>query len=237
MRQIFIISILSLCTLTVMPAFAEDGIMADEPGTSITLPFTLTGVWVNPTDNSMENGLSVLSEPWPSYSGSLITYIDLYDPAYGLDSTKSYRMTNIAFCIKDKGNYNGVESSRVIIQEWFNGWPTETNLFNEEFDTSGWGFPPDYAWTDPMAITDTSFVLPAEFAIGWHIHWPTSGAFADYWFGLDEDAPTGNFYYYNDQWLHMSPYDGAFGIMFEVEEYGSSNLESASFGEIKAIFQ
>ncbi|MEN8207930.1 MAG: hypothetical protein ABFR50_01640 [Candidatus Fermentibacteria bacterium] len=236
MKRISVLSVL-LFALAVSTGFSEEEIMADESGTSVALPSSLDGIWVNPTDNTMENGLAVLSAPWPNYSGSLITYINLYDPAYGLDPNTSYRLTSVEFCIKDRGNQYGVESSRVIIQEWFEGAPTETNLFNEEFDASNWGYPPDYSWTDPISIIDSTVVLPAEFAIGWHILWPSAGAFADYYLGLDTDAPQGNYYFYNGQWCSMTPYDGAFGVRFEVEVYGSSSLQSATFAEIKALFR
>jgi hypothetical protein len=229
MKMMFLVMCIALGVST---SFANEGIEADDPVGSVAAPVSLRGIWVNPTDDTMENGLSVLAHPWPDYQGSMITYINLHDPAHGLDPSKDYQITNIQFCIKHKDdNYYNVDESRIIIQEWGGDAPTETNLYEQLFDTDGWGYPEDYTWTDPVPITEPYPVLPSEFAIGWHIYWPVGGAFANWWLGLDEDAPIGNWYYYQGEWRHMTPYDGAFGVRFEVEEVNTANVD----GDISSV--
>ena len=231
-ERFYFIVIVLLLTST---GIAENGIQSDESESIWITPAPPKGTWVDPTDGTMENGLSFLYEPWPSYSGSAINYIDLYDAAYGLDPAKEYRIVNVQYCIKDKNTSSSGYIIRIIIQEWAGSAPTETNLYEQILDASAWSSPGVYTWTESAPITDPNVVLPAEFAIGWHAQWPFLTRF---WLGLDTDAGNLNWYYYMGDWVALGSmgYGGAFGCRFEVEEV-PSNLESTTFGAIKAAFQ
>jgi hypothetical protein len=142
---------------------------------------------------------------------------------------------NVQYCIKDKNSSASGYVIRVIIQEWVGNAPNETNLYEQILNATAWSSPGVYTWTESAPITNPDVVLPAEFAIGWHTYWPYLTRF---WLGLDTDAGNLNWYYYQGNWVPLGSmgYGGAFGIRFEVEEV-PSNLESTTFGAIKAAFQ
>ncbi|MEN8207637.1 MAG: hypothetical protein ABFR50_00145 [Candidatus Fermentibacteria bacterium] len=233
MKTVF--SLYAIVLLLASTGVAQNGFESDKPDRIWITPLpSPTGTWVDPTDGTMENGLSFISEPWPSYQGGAINYINLYDPAYGLDPTKEYRIINVQYCIKDKKPAATGYVIRVIIQGWDGSAPTETNLYEQILDSSSWTSPDVYTWTESAPITNPSVILPAEFAIGWHTVWPFLTRF---WLGLDTDADAVNWYYYQGDWVPLgsSGYGGAFGCRFEVEELTSS-LENTTFGAIKAAF-
>ncbi|MEN8208064.1 MAG: hypothetical protein ABFR50_02320 [Candidatus Fermentibacteria bacterium] len=223
-----------ICTLALFSmTMAFNGVQVDEPERIWITPLpSTTGMWVDPTDGTMENGLSYIYEPWPSLQGSSVNYINLYDPAYGLDPEKEYRIVNIQYCIKDKKPAAMNYTIRIIIQGWEGNAPTDTNLYEEILDTDSWSSPDVYTWTESAPITNPNVVLPGEFAIGWHAEWPYLTRF---WLGVDTDSPGINWYYYMGNWVSAG-YPGAYGCRLEVEEV-STGLESTTFGTIKRSFQ
>jgi len=230
---------------------ANDGVIADgTAGVTVADP-AIRGIWVDPTDGSMENGLSISpsgTEPWPSTVGSFVNYIDLDDPAYGLDPTTDYRVTNIELCIRDRDNdwWDHPFELHVIILEWGGGVPSDESIYAQlGDDTTGWSQPgQEYYWVT-IEITDPDVHLPREFAIGMHPYWTVP---APFYLGLDQNSPPHlgwlNYNYGGAGWVPVGyvGYPGTWGVRFEVEELDATGIElpgpllDTSFSKIKSNY-
>jgi hypothetical protein len=217
-----------------------------EPGPSTTPTPTMKDPgWLDPTgDPSYWNGLAfyaAYTEAWPSFNASFFNLIDL--DYFG--ETAPVQVEQIEVGIMSKSGSDGV-IDLIILPDDGGGYPDIANYYDvQENVADGWTsdtYPNvnwnNYTYATPVEVPDN------EFWICFHTYWPST---FNFYVAMEYLPADGGGALYDAGMVYVEDgFDtiggmgyasgGAFGLRCYVAEIPSA-IESASLGEIKAVFK